>query len=634
LSLVIFPRQIMVDTGGIPRVGCKAYCYLPTTTTLITTYTTSALSIANANPLLSVSSGYFPATYIDPAVNPSYKLVIKDSSDVTLYTEDNIPSSPLFTDQTDDEEAAGVTPTNYNLAPFVRGRYSTFGDWKLACDQAGAEGKLDDDYAITATTTLPNKCDFAGFKITGAFYTDHVDRTRGGYVKEWVAKQPRVRNCFFCQYTGVNTDVNVEDTGFITIDGGGGGTAWCSMQITYTRKLELKNDNGYVNFNRFHDGIARYIHLTGGSADMHANEFCMLDFTDNGAGSDWGFLQDDSAYQVNFIRGCYYEAGSTIVGNVHLIGWHGDATGMPAVGRRNHIFGGTGTNSRLGADFLALSVRNLVQGGEWDMLDTSAKPIGLSQSGGASVSVQTDTTEPSGCGKRYQADFADAFDSFQITLQPSGSDRFGIALYYKSTADFAAVESNDGSGAISHTVSAVVVDVANNWKLLRIAGPASKTATTSVTLYGYGGLGGATKTMSIGGIFAGSEKAARLPQKNAEVISGTFLATLTGVSGTVQGNVTYERCGNRVSLSIPSLTGISNTTACTITGMPTTLYPTTAQGMKTVIVTNNSVDAVGRVEVDTSGVLVVYPTISAAASGWTAAGTKTVTRFNYDYLVS
>ncbi len=545
-------------------------------------------------------------------------------------------------DLTEAEISAGVTPVNFSHLPYIRGRYGSFTDWRLACDEAGAEGRLEADYAIDSAIDLPNKCDFRGFKITGAFDTIHSARD-GGHVRKWRAKQVVIRGCTFCQYTAINTEFDFppEDTGSILIDGGvsvgEAGTEECDIEIAYTRTCTVTNDNGYVNFNRIHgSGKALYVHFTGthGSNEMHANEVYGLNVFKNGSGSNWGLVNDCTVQQTNFADVIYFEAGANIVGQWDVWSYQGDAEGLSAVKRRNYLLGAVGVNQRLSADFIPLSVRNLAQGGEWDMLDTSGKPLSLTQSGGASVSVSADSTEPSGCGMKYQADFADAFDNFQFTLQPSGSDRFGICIYYQSTADFAAVESNDGSGAISHTVTPVVVDSVNNWKLIRIAGPASKTSTTSVTLYGYAGTGGATKTMAIGGFFAGSEKAVRLPQKNTEIVSGTFLGTLTGVTATIQGNVTYERNGNRVTLAVPSLNGTSNANTCTITGMSSFLIPRNTQGLMVTLVTNNGVAAIARIEVDTSGVIVAYPDTTAAANTWSAVNGKGITRFNMTYLVN
>jgi hypothetical protein len=54
---------------------------------------------------------------------------------------------------------------------------------------------------------------------------------------------------------------------------------------------------------------------------------------------------------------------------------------------------------------------------------------------------------------------------------------------------------------------------------------------------------------------------------------GSFTGTLTGCTTSPTGTVKYVRVGKVVHLKIPAITGTSNTTAMTITGMPASIYP-------------------------------------------------------------
>jgi hypothetical protein len=103
-----------VDQNGTPRVAAEAYYYLPTTTTPITLYTTDAYAVELTNPVESVSNGLFPAVHINPAVNPTYKLVLKDADGATIYTEDNLATenSSLRTDLSGDDGASLVGTSN------------------------------------------------------------------------------------------------------------------------------------------------------------------------------------------------------------------------------------------------------------------------------------------------------------------------------------------------------------------------------------------------------------------------------------------------------------------------------------------------------------------------------------------
>jgi hypothetical protein len=169
MALVTFPRQFLVNSSGVPRVGAKAYFYQSGTTTAITTYTTPAYSVAHANPVLSVSGGLFPAVYVNPAVNTTYKMVITDSADVSLYTEDNIPAAGLSaTDigsvlysRTAAEIAAGITPSNYAYPELNASRYGIV---------------YNDSGAATANTTILNALGAATWPhtVTLLFDDGHV----------------------------------------------------------------------------------------------------------------------------------------------------------------------------------------------------------------------------------------------------------------------------------------------------------------------------------------------------------------------------------------------------------------------------------------------------------------------------
>lgn len=81
------------DNNGNPAAGALCHVYLVGTTTDKNTYTTSALSVANSNPLEADSSGRFGLAYIDDG--ETYKLVITDATGgTTFYTADNLSSPP------------------------------------------------------------------------------------------------------------------------------------------------------------------------------------------------------------------------------------------------------------------------------------------------------------------------------------------------------------------------------------------------------------------------------------------------------------------------------------------------------------------------------------------------------------
>lgn len=79
------PRAQYLDTNGDPYSGGKLYFYETGTTTPKDTYADSALSSANANPVVLDSAGRISAVFLDGC----YKVALKTSADVTVWTQDN-----------------------------------------------------------------------------------------------------------------------------------------------------------------------------------------------------------------------------------------------------------------------------------------------------------------------------------------------------------------------------------------------------------------------------------------------------------------------------------------------------------------------------------------------------------------
>ena len=91
----ITPYQLLDARSGqaVACSGCSIYTYAAGTNTPLATYTSSTLATPNTNPVLTNSAGYAVngATVTGIWVGSScYKFVAKDSSAVTLFTQDNI----------------------------------------------------------------------------------------------------------------------------------------------------------------------------------------------------------------------------------------------------------------------------------------------------------------------------------------------------------------------------------------------------------------------------------------------------------------------------------------------------------------------------------------------------------------
>lgn len=82
------PRTQYLDGNGDPYDSGKLYFYEAGTTTALDTYSDSALSVANANPVILDSAGRAPASIF--LLGRNYKVVLKDKNDATIWTEDNV----------------------------------------------------------------------------------------------------------------------------------------------------------------------------------------------------------------------------------------------------------------------------------------------------------------------------------------------------------------------------------------------------------------------------------------------------------------------------------------------------------------------------------------------------------------
>jgi microcystin-dependent protein len=89
LSPVGNSGQPFFDNNGLPLNGGLIYTYQAGSSTPLTTYTTSAGTVANSNPIILNTSG-FPNNEIWLQTGYSYKFVIQNASGTTIQTLDNI----------------------------------------------------------------------------------------------------------------------------------------------------------------------------------------------------------------------------------------------------------------------------------------------------------------------------------------------------------------------------------------------------------------------------------------------------------------------------------------------------------------------------------------------------------------
>jgi hypothetical protein len=105
--------------------------------------------------------------------------------------------------------------------------------------------------------------------------------------------------------------------------------------------------------------------------------------------------------------------------------------------------------------------------------------------------------------------------------------------------------------------------------------------------------------------------------------SGTFTGTFTGFTGSVTGTVYWARAGNSIVMTIPAVTGTSNTTAMTMTGIPATIQPSSTAGALSPIAQledSGTTSQTGMLVSVTSGTMTFYK--GGSSTGFTNSGTK------------
>lgn len=88
MAEIFRPPFLQVESSaGVPVSGAKLYFYQAGTTTDQAVYQDSGLTTPHAQPVVADASGIFAAIYLSAT---TYKVVLKDASDVTIKTYDNI----------------------------------------------------------------------------------------------------------------------------------------------------------------------------------------------------------------------------------------------------------------------------------------------------------------------------------------------------------------------------------------------------------------------------------------------------------------------------------------------------------------------------------------------------------------
>lgn len=111
---------------------------------------------------------------------------------------------------------------------------------------------------------------------------------------------------------------------------------------------------------------------------------------------------------------------------------------------------------------------------------------------------------------------------------------------------------------------------------------------------------------------------------------GSFTGTLTGCTTSPTGTVKYSINGDSVTLDVPTINATSNTTSATVTGMPSSIFPLTAQSV-VAVATDNGSNVISWLDIATSGTITLRNGVS---STFTNSGTKGIQKCSITYRLT
>ncbi len=217
----------------------------------------------------------------------------------------------------------------------------------------------------------------------------------------------------------------------------------------------------------------------------------------------------------------------------------------------------------------------------------------------------------------------------QSAMNTTGNNTQFTTNYYANSSDvatyigtgFALRYNQDGTGA--HVMQCAPSGTAGN--------PITFTQVFQVSAGNSLALEGSTQKVGTGITFPSTQ----VPSSDANTFDDyrelTYTATATGLTTSPTGTARVVKAGNEVAIEIPAITGTSNATTFTLTGMPSACRPAATRSVLCRVQDNGGTVTVGLAEIDSSGVITLFK--DAAGSAFTNAGTKSTSTVNVSYVI-
>lgn len=608
----------LLDNSGNVLSGGKIYTYAAGTTTQVATYTSNNGITANSNPIILNSAGRVPyEIWLTDGQN--YKFVLKDSNDVLIGTWDNLSginsNFVAYTNQQEIQTAtAGQTvfnlttmqylPGTGNLSVFVDGvnQYGPGAQYAFEeTDQTtvtfasglhvGASVKFTSTQIQNAGVTDASQISYTypdsnavsqsvENRLAEFVLTSDFGAVGDGVTDDTAAVQAAVDYCI-----GNNKNLLVSGmcllTDSINIDRQVDGAAYDNYFI-----ISSENGGGFVVDTAIAMFSSTIPFTTAPVSQLVKFDNLIFSSTDNSLAA---YVLDEARFLRTRFDGCSFQkikmlVASTYTQSIYMTDCN--------VRRFTGIFFDSQAYTY---DFKMVNC----------LVEAGVNCLHLNNPVGCSV-VSSCIEGMSGTAIAY--DGAQGLDVTGSYFEANGLD----------------IDGTDGGTSTSNSYG---VCLNGNYF-------SNSTSTYTVKWYNiYGGvsignwhtnnmhdLTGTINNLITYDIAQGSLSASSTIQTIQGGYSGTFVGTLTGCTTSPTATLRFNRVGNDVTLFVPGLTGTSNSSGCSITGLPSYLIPARQQ-IVVGRVLNNSAEAFG-IYIVNSGTGVITLGSDASGAGFITSGTK------------
>jgi hypothetical protein len=607
--LFVNPKYKATDLSNAPVPGAFLTFYATGTSTKQKIYSDAALSIELTNPVKADANGQFVAIYLDDT-QPAYKVVaqIPDPLDPTvpgpiaqLGTADPVSRfQPLLVvyPRTLAEIAAGITPTNFATSagqPLIEGDIRRYGALTSAADNSAAINAAllvsanggnaafipAGTWPYTSTLNATDNCSMYGAGASSVLAPNGCD---GIDFPAWAPAAPAVR--VFRGFAIIGTSTGAKSGISCTVaPSAAWGINFSNIGIQnfsaaiYANGFRICNWTGIFGVNNYYG-----VYLLGQNTNNRFTGCSFLRGTVTGTGGAWGLSIQASgglSPQGQQFMGCYfydYDIGVNCV--------FGFETQIDNCDISNCTVTGVSITGVLGGFWLTNSWVETANSAATTGCVVNA--LGAYNYGDIHINsnhLNCDTGNVGSTGLHIPANAQqwvtandNEFNGWQYGIT-AGASNF-VAQWNRFTGCVNDI-TLDSSYSTYNTIGPIIDDGTATNLLAFSAG----TTPTSLAFYG----------------------------------QGSFVLTLTGMTAGTTGSIGYVANGHGVTLNSAAITGTSNATTMTGTGLPAFLAPAAAS-INTMIVEDGSANSLGTFSVGTNAVITFKKDVTGAA--FTASGTK------------